>query len=121
ADVLRVNYTADYDATIANDEADHWILELKAKTPSSAYDRVVLTVHKGDFMPMEGHFFTVSGKEIRSAEFKDPKDFHGHKRPARVTMKNMLEPAKWSEMTARDFKVVKEIPGTKFVLTDLGR
>jgi outer membrane lipoprotein-sorting protein len=121
ADVLRVNYTADYDPKIESENDDTWTLELKAKTPASAYDRIVLRIHKKDYMPMEGHFFAASGKELRAADFTDPKDFHGHKRPAVVVMKNMIEPAKRSDMTVRDFKVVKDIPATRFVLTELGK
>jgi outer membrane lipoprotein-sorting protein len=121
ADVLRVNYSADYDATIQSEAADRWVLELKAKTPASAYDRILLTVHKGDYQPIEGHFFAASGKELRAAEFKELKDFHGHKRPSRVVMKNMLEPAKRSEMVTSDFKILKDLPATRFVLTELGK
>jgi outer membrane lipoprotein-sorting protein len=121
ADVLRVNYTTDYDATVQKETTEGWVLELKAKTPASSYDRIVLTVAKEDGMPMEAHFFAASGKELRAAEFKEPKSFRGHKRPSKITMKNMIEPARWSEMVVRDFKVVKGFPATKFVLTELGK
>jgi hypothetical protein len=121
SDVLRVNYSADYDVTVASETADQWALALKSHNPSSAYDRIELKVHKGDYTPIEGHFFAASGKELRSAEFKEPKDFHGHKRPSRVTMKNSLEPGRWSVMVLTDFKVVPSIAATKFVLTELGK
>lgn len=121
ADVLRVNYAADYDATIAKAEAGKLTLELKAKTPASAYDRIVLVVGRKDSMPIEGHFFAASGKELRSAVFSDAKDYAGHVRPAVVLMKNEIEPAKWSRMTVKSFKVVPSIPATKFVLTELGK
>ncbi len=121
ADVLRVNYSADYSATVKKEEAEHWVLELTSTNPSSAYDRIELTVHKGDYLPMEGHFYAASGKELRAAEFKDVKDFHGHKRPSLISMKNMVEGGRYSEMLVKDFKIVESIPATKFVLTELGK
>jgi outer membrane lipoprotein-sorting protein len=121
ADVLRVDYSKDYDAVIGSQTDDRWVLSLKSKNPSSAYDRIELTLHKGDYLPIEGHFFAASGKELRAAEFKDPKDFHGHRRPSVVTMKNSIESGRWSRMELKDFKVLDSIPATKFVLTELGK
>jgi outer membrane lipoprotein-sorting protein len=121
ADVLRSNYAADYDAAIKEEEGDRWVLELKSRNPSSAYDRVVLTVHKGDYQPLEGHFFAASGKELRAAEFKEPKDFHGHLRPSRIVMHNLIEAERWSEMLISEFRVVDTLADTRFVVTELGK
>ncbi|HEY3451228.1 MAG TPA: outer membrane lipoprotein-sorting protein [Myxococcales bacterium] len=121
ADVLRVNYSKDFDATLASETDDRWLLSLKSRNPSSAYDRIDLTIHKGDYLPIAGHFFAASGKELRSAEFKDPKDFGGHRRPSLVTMKNSIEEGRWSRMELKEFKVLQSIPATKFVLTELGK
>jgi outer membrane lipoprotein-sorting protein len=121
ADVLRVSYSADYDPAIKEEHADRWVLELKSHDPGSAYDRILLTVHKGDHLPLEGHFFAASGKELRSASFQEPKDFHGHVRPSLVVMRNEIEAGRFSEMVVQDFRIVPSIPATRFVLTELGR
>jgi outer membrane lipoprotein-sorting protein len=121
ADVLRVSYSADYDAAIRSEGTDHWVLDLKSHSPGSAYDRILLTLHKGDYLPIEGRFYAASGKELRSAEFKEPRDFHGHRRPSLVIMRNSIETGRWSEMRLIDFRVVLSLPATKFVLTELGK
>jgi outer membrane lipoprotein-sorting protein len=121
ADVLRVSYSKDYDPTVVSQAEDRWELTLKSHNPGSAYDRIDLTIHKGDYLPLEGHYYAASGKELRSAVFKDPKDFHGHRRPSQVTMKNAIEEGRWSRMELKDFKVLEAIPATKFVLTELGK
>jgi outer membrane lipoprotein-sorting protein len=121
ADVLRVNYSADYAPGLLEEAPDRWVLELRSKTPSSAYDRIVLTVHKGDYLPLEGRFYAASGKELRSALFEEPRDFHGHRRPSRITMRNSLEPGRWSVMRVLDFRVLPSLPATRFVLTELGK
>ncbi|MBI5544477.1 MAG: outer membrane lipoprotein-sorting protein [Deltaproteobacteria bacterium] len=121
ADVLRVSYAKDFDPTITSETEDCWVLSLKSHNPGSAYDRIELTVHKGDYLPIEGHYFAASGKELRAAEFKDPKDFRGHRRPGLMTMRNSIEEGRWSRMELRDFKVVESISSTRFVLTELGK
>jgi hypothetical protein len=121
ADVLRVNYSVDYDAAIRSETAESWTLDLKSHNPGSAYDRIELTLHKGDHLPIEGHFFAASGKELRAAEFKAPTDFHGHRRPKLVTMRNLIEGGRFSEIALDDFRVVESIPATRFVLTELGK
>ncbi len=121
ADVLRTSYSADYDASLLEERPDRWVLELRSRTPSSAYDRIVLHVHRGDHLPIEGRYYAASGKELRSASFEEPRDFRGHRRPTLVTMRNSLEPGRWSVMRVRDFRVVPSIPATRFVLTELGK
>ncbi len=121
SDVLRVNYAADYDASISSEVADRWVLELRSHDPGSAYDRIVLAVHKGDYLPIEGHYFAASGKELRSARFLEVRDFHGHRRPSRVIMRNAIEEGRSSEMRITEFRVVESIPATRFVLTELGK
>lgn len=123
ADVLRVNYTADYDATLAVDpgKPDAWLIDLKAKSTNAAYDRVKLWIHKGDYVPLRGEYYTASGKLLRAAEFTDMKDFGGFKRPATVVMKNMLATKRYSTMTFETFNTRVKPPSSKFVLDDLGR
>ncbi len=121
ADVLRVNYSADYDASIAGETPDRWVLDLKSRDPGSAYDRILLTVHKGDHLPISGRYFAASGKELRSAEFLEVRDFHGHRRPSLVVMRNAIEEGRLSEMRITDFRIVGSIPATRFVLTELGK
>jgi hypothetical protein len=121
ADVLRVSYSADYDPSIVDETPDRWVLELKSHDPGSAYDRIVLSVRKGDHLPMEGRYFGASGKELRSAQFLEVREFHGHRRPSLVIMRNALEQGRHSEMRITDFRIVGSIPATRFVLTELGK
>jgi hypothetical protein len=60
-------------------------------------------MRKVDGMPVKGEYYTASGKMLRAAEFADVKSFGGFKRPARIVMKNMLTPKRWSEMLMTSF------------------
>ncbi len=125
ADVLRVNYEADYSSVLAADAegvADSHLVELKARTKDAAYDRVKLWVRRGDFLPIKAEFYTESGKMLRMAEFSEVKDFgNGLKRPAKIVMKNMLATKRYSVMTMEAVNTKVAPSASKFVLDDLGR
>lgn len=126
ADVLRVHYQADYDSRVlpsgtASSVPEAWELELKAKTSDAAYERVKLWMRRADGMPLKAEYYTASGKQLRAAEFSEVKSFGGFKRPARIVMKNMLTPKRWSEMVMTSFNVKVTPPAARFVLDDLGR
>jgi outer membrane lipoprotein-sorting protein len=123
ADVLRVNYQADYTGkVIATDVADAWCIELKAKTPDTAYDSIKLWVRKKDFQPVKGEYYGTSGQMIRSAEFSDYKELDkGYVRPVKVVMHNELVKARRSEMITKTLKLNVEAPAQRFTQSDLGK
>lgn len=121
SDVLRVNYEADYSSALVDSgEPALTLVELKAKTGEAGYDKIRLFFNK-DGMPVRGEYYASSGKLLRSAQFSDVKDFHGHKRPARIVMRNELAQKRFSELTTSDMKLDVKAPASKFVLDDLGR
>jgi outer membrane lipoprotein-sorting protein len=123
ADVLRVNYTADYNAVLGKSQsADAHLLELKAKHASTAYDAIKLWVRKSDLMPVRAEYFGTSGQMIRSADFQDYREFDkGYTRPAKVVMRNELVKARRSEMVITSMKRNVDAPAQRFTQADLGR
>ncbi len=122
ADVLRVNYQADYSGALGvSDRADAFVLELKAKTKDAAYDHIKLWLRKANLLPVKGEYYTASGKLMRAAEFSDYKDFGGVTRPAKIVMKNMLATQRYSTMAWQSLNVKVDPPSGKFVLDDLGK
>ncbi|MHB8878719.1 MAG: outer membrane lipoprotein-sorting protein, partial [Myxococcaceae bacterium] len=123
ADVLRVNYAADYTGKVSPSEVpDTWLVELKAKNPNTSYDAIKLWVRKPDFMPVKGQYFGTSGQMIRSAEFSDVRELDkGYTRPAKVVMRNELVKARYSTLEMRSMKLNVEAPPQRFTQTDLGR
>ncbi len=124
ADVLRANYTRDYAGVVKEDSKhpEQWLLELKAKTPDSAYDSIKLWVTRSPLgLPVRGEYYTSSGKMLRSADFADIKDFgNGLKRPARITMRNEVATQRFSEMTWESVDTTAAVGDGKFGLSDLG-
>jgi outer membrane lipoprotein-sorting protein len=123
ADVLRVNYRADYAGTLVpSDLPDTWCVQLKAKSQETAYDAITLYVRKEDLLPVKGKYFGTSGKLIRSADFDQVTALQkGFLRPARVVMHNELVPARQSELLVKAMRLDVEVPPQRFTQTDLGK
>jgi outer membrane lipoprotein-sorting protein len=123
ADVLRVDYENDYTGTLTADSGgvpDSYVLDLKAKSKDAAYDRIKLWVHKADYLPIKGEYYSASGKMLRAAEFSEVKDFGGIRRPARIVMKNMLDVKRFSIMSFETIDVSVSPSEQRFTLDDLG-
>jgi outer membrane lipoprotein-sorting protein len=123
ADVLRVNYRTDYDATLVPSPLpDTWALKLKAKNAETAYDAITLIVRKADLQPVRGEYYGTSGQLIRSATFSDWKEFDkGFIRPGRIVMQNEVVKARKTEMVTKAFKLNVDAPPQRFMQADLGK
>lgn len=85
ADILRVDYSEEYDVTQASEEGTHYLLDLKARTGAVAYDRLKLTVDKKTVLPTRIEAYAASGMLVKTLHFKDVRDFGGGiRRPATV-------------------------------------
>lgn len=123
ADILRVNYSEDYEGKVVADPAtpSAWLLELRARTDDAAYDRIKLWMDRASSLPIRGEYYTASGKLLRAAEFTDVKDFQGLRRPAKIRMNNMIARKRYSEIAVDKFDTSVNPPSRRFVLDDLGR
>ena len=123
ADVLRVNYAADYAGTLVPSEGpESTCVKLKAKHAETAYDAITLCVRNKDLQPVKALYYASSGKLLRSAAFSDVKTFaKGYARPAKVVMRNELVPTRSSTLVVRSMSLAVDAPPQRFMQTDLGR
>ncbi len=123
ADVLRVNYEVDFEGTMMpSDVPGTYLVELKAKSKDTSYDKIRLYVRTSDFQPVKGQYFGTSGQMIRSADFSDYQELEkGYTRPAKVVMHNELVKARQSEMVMKKMKLNVDAPPQRFSQSDLGR
>ena len=83
ADILRIDYTAEYNVEAAEEQKDAYLLSLKAKTGEVAYDRLKMWVDKQALLPVTIEAYAASGLLLKTLRFKDIKDFGGGiRRPA---------------------------------------
>jgi len=77
SDILRLDYAAEYFVEQMEELSDKYILRLKAKTKSVAYDKLKMWVDKAKVLPTKIECLTEASMLIKTIYFKQTKDFGG--------------------------------------------
>ena len=121
ADILRIDYTAEYNAEKVEEEKDTHVLHLKARTGEVAYDRLKMWVDRKLLLPVKIEAYAASGLMIKTLHFKDIKDFGGGiRRPAAVETDSPLYKGYKSVMLYSQLKK-SSLPDEVFTLNYLPR
>jgi hypothetical protein len=109
ADILRIDYTAEYGVEATEEQSEAYLLTLKAKTGEVAYDRLKMWVDRKALLPVTIECYAASGLLIKTLRFSDIKDFGGGiKRPATLETDSPLQKGyksvmQWSGLKKREF------------------
>lgn len=83
ADILRLDYTSEYNVEQVEDNGSEYLLHLKAKTKTVAYDKLRMWVNKDNILPSKIESLTETSMLIKTLHFKQIKDFgNGIVRPS---------------------------------------
>lgn len=119
SDILRVDFSAEYDAESLEEKADHFLLTLKAKSGSVAYDKLVMQVDKTHRVPTTIEAYASSGMLIKTLRYSDIQDFgDGLVRPATLKTDSPLYKGYKSVMLFAKIKA-RELPDEVFTLNYL--
>jgi hypothetical protein len=77
ADILQLDYAAEYDVEKVEEMGNEYLLHLKAKTKTVAYDRLKLWADKNRKLPTKIECRTEADMLIKTLYFKEVKDFGG--------------------------------------------
>ncbi|HOQ72339.1 MAG TPA: outer membrane lipoprotein-sorting protein, partial [Smithellaceae bacterium] len=77
ADILQLDYAAEYDVLAVKEEGGEYLLLLKAKSKSVAYDQLKIRADKAKRLPAKIECLTETGMLIKTLYFKNVKDFGG--------------------------------------------
>ncbi|MFC1732361.1 outer membrane lipoprotein-sorting protein [candidate division KSB1 bacterium] len=92
ADILRLDFASEYDASFLEETDISYLLDLKAKTSSVAYDKLKMWVDKSMVMVTKVEAYTASGTLIKVLDFKEIKDFGNNiVRPAVIETTSPLQ------------------------------
>ena len=121
ADIMRLDYSAEYDAVNLDETGSNFILDLKAKTRTVAYDSLKMWVIKKNNIVEKVECYAASGKLIKTLDFKNVKDFgSGIIRPAVVETTSPLYRGYKSVLIYSKIKH-KKFPDEVFTLDYLSR
>jgi len=83
SDLMRLEYSVEYDVESVEDAGQEHLLTLKAKTPAVAYDKLKMWVDKEVLLPTKIEAYASSGLLIKTLHYENNKDFgDGIVRPA---------------------------------------
>ena len=77
ADILQLDYAAEYNVEKVEQNGNEYLLYLKAKTKTVAYDRLKLYADGKKQLPVKIECLTEANMLIKTIYFKDVKDFGG--------------------------------------------
>jgi len=121
SDILRLDYSVEYDVKQVDDKGDSYLLELKAKSTSVAYDRLIMTVDKKTVQPVSIECYAVSGMLIKTLRYSKIKDFgDGLVRPSMLETDSPLHKGYRSVMLFAKVQK-KELADEVFTLNYLSR
>jgi len=117
ADILRLDYTSEYDVEKVEENDDEYLLHLKAKTNTVAYDKLKMWVNKDNLLPSRIESLTEDSMLIKTLYFKEIKDFgDGIVRPSVVETDSPLHKGYKSVMIFAEIKE-REFKDEIFTLT----
>jgi outer membrane lipoprotein-sorting protein len=77
SDILQLDYAAEYDVEKVEETGGEYLLYLKAKTKTVAYDRLKIWADRGKLLPTKIECLTEANMLIKTLYFKEHKDFGG--------------------------------------------
>lgn len=75
SDLMRLEFSTEYDVKNVTEEGEDYILELKAKTKSVAYDRLKMQVNRDLLLPTVIEAYAASGLLVKTLSYKKIKDY----------------------------------------------
>ena len=121
SDILRLDYTSEYKVSQVEESGDQYLLHLKAKTKTVAYDKLKMWVDKGTSLPTRVECLTEADMLIKTLYFKKVKDFgEGIVRPSVIETDSPLYKGYRSIMIFAKIKA-RDLPDEAFTLNFLPR
>lgn len=121
ADIMQLEYSAEYDASFGEGTDKENLLDLKAKNKSVAYDKLKMWITKDKNILRKVEAYSSSGMLIKTLEFKKDKDFgRGLIRPSVIETYSPLYKGYRSLMIYQSIKK-RQFPDEVFTLNYMGR
>ena len=109
-DLVAVNFLYDYvpesitEASIDNDLC--YVLQLKARRKTVSYQKITYWIEKKTYRPHKAHYYTISGRHLKTLMFKDYQPRLKKIRPTKMVISDKLNPDIVTVMAFKDIQPV---------------
>jgi hypothetical protein len=112
-DVVRLNYSDNYNPELKGESADGYQLELTAKDRGAPYYRIELDVDKRGGWPVKGVYFARNGSIVKEIRYTDVRNLGTGMKPVVLTVITPLDPGAVNIMTLHQ-EGLKDLPDRIF-------
>lgn len=123
-DISR-DLTKDYSSTLLGVEKiegkETYKLELKAKTKTVTYDKMLYWVDKETFYPVRTEMYSLSDKLLKIQTHSEPKELAGKVRLSKSIMEDVLVKGSKTIMKIKEMEIKKDLPDIMFTENYLKR
>jgi len=98
-DVVRLNYSDNYNPELKGETADSYRLELTAKDRGAPYYRIELDVDKRGGWPVKGVYYARNGSVVKEITYADVRDLGTGMKPVVLKVITPLDPGAVNVMT----------------------
>ncbi|UCG70614.1 MAG: outer membrane lipoprotein-sorting protein [Thermoplasmata archaeon] len=98
-DVLRLNLTDNYEASILTQNKYIWVINLKAKNRNAPYYRIEYEIKKEGYVPVRGKCYGKNNEVIKTMEFTEVKEVNERLRPTKLIVASPYSEGDYSAMT----------------------
>lgn len=121
ADILRLDFSTEYTATLEEDVGQRYVLDLRARGPAVAYDRLRMEIDKATLTPATIEAYAAGGMLIKTLRYSNITDFgHGIVRPSVLETDSPLHRGYRSVMLFSGI-TPRELPDEVFTLSYMAR
>jgi hypothetical protein len=108
-----MRWSGDYEAKIEREDRKMYTLFLEQKKKGLTYAKIRVTVQKNNFHPQRAEFLTLTGKVVKTAEYKNYQNFAGRMRPSLIHIVDELKASNTSDIIIEQM-TVRKLPDTMF-------
>ena len=116
-DLARANFQGDYTPKLLRAEEiegqSYFVLELTAIDSGVTYSKVIYWVNQRSFRPYKAEFYTLSGRLLKTAHYKNFKPLGGETRPTQLVMEDALKAGEKSVLDYQNM-MQKDLPDKIF-------
>ena len=121
ADIMKLDFSTEYDVIKEEDKKTHILLTLKAKNDTVSYDKLLMQVDKKNLTPLQIECYTSTQMLIKTLHYKKLKDFgDGIVRPSVIETNSPMYKGYKSIMIYGKI-VPKQFPDEAFTLDNLSK
>jgi len=124
-DLMRTDLVSDYTPALLREEpvdgTPAEVLELKARSPEVAYDRILMWIDKTTHRPLRQEFYTLSGKRIKTITYGKPVKLNGIVVNSEMNVESVLTPRERTLLTVSGLTVDQKLPAALFQKDSIDR